>query len=103
MTEDGAFTVELAIAELRRGIDVRLANQEGQIALLYQRNELHERRADDHARLIEELEARLSAAEREQVTRAHLDNRFRHTLALLSLIATMASVAVGILIAFLGR
>ncbi|MFG2002947.1 hypothetical protein ACGFNU_27685 [Spirillospora sp. NPDC048911] len=101
MTEDGAFTLELAIAELRRDTDVRLANQEGRLALLAQSDELHERRADDQARLIEDLDARLSAAEREQVTRAHLDNRFRHTIALLSLIAAMASVAVAALIAFL--
>ncbi|GAA2586139.1 hypothetical protein SMC26_26745 [Actinomadura fulvescens] len=103
MTEDGAFTLELAISELRRGIDVRLATQEGQLALLCQRDESHERRADEQARLIEDIDARLSAAEREQVTRAHLDNRFRHTIALLSLLAATASVAAGILIALLGR
>ncbi|MEU5884217.1 hypothetical protein [Spirillospora sp. NPDC047279] len=103
MTEDGPITMELAISELRRDFDVRQANQEGRLALLYQRNELNERRTDDQARLIEELDARLSAAEREQVTRAHLDNRFRQTVALLSLIAAIASVGVGILVAFLGR
>ncbi|WP_157430593.1 hypothetical protein [Actinomadura macra] len=95
--------MELALSELRRDTDVQLANLEGQLALLFQRNELNELQARDQARQLNELEDRLSAAEREQVTRAHLDNRFRHTLALLSLIAAIASVAVALLTTMLSR
>ncbi|MBO2453991.1 hypothetical protein J4573_43365 [Actinomadura barringtoniae] len=95
--------MELALSELRRGIDVRLAGLEGQLALCCQRNELNERQAIDQSRLVDELETRLSTAEREQVTRGQLDNRFRQTVALLSLVATTASVAAGVLVALVGR
>ncbi|WP_067482592.1 hypothetical protein [Actinomadura hibisca] len=102
MIEEGPITVELALAELRRGVDVRLANLEGQLALLFQRNELHERQMADQTRLVAELEDRLSASEREQVTRGHLDNRFRHTVSLLSMLAAAASVAVALFATVLG-
>ncbi len=95
--------MELALSELRRGVDVRLAGLEGQLALLFQRNELNERQARDQSRLIDELEDRLGAAERDQVTRGHLDNRFRQTVALLSLLAATASVAVALLTTLVGR
>lgn len=95
--------MELALSELRRGIDVRLAGFEGRLALCCQRNELNERQSTDQSRLVDDLEARLSAAEREQVTRDQLDSRFRQTVALLSLVATTASVAVGVIVALVGR
>ncbi|MFC6929933.1 hypothetical protein ACFQHO_05980 [Actinomadura yumaensis] len=95
--------MELALSELRRGFDVRLANLEGQLALLFQRNELSERQLDAQTRQIGELEDRVGAIQREQVTRGHLDSRFRHTVALLSLIAASASVAVALLAAVLSR
>ncbi|GAA4105899.1 MULTISPECIES: hypothetical protein [Actinomadura] len=107
MTDDGPITgpitMELALAELRRGVDVRLAGLEGRMALLHQRADVQERRAEDQARLLEELGDRLVAIEREQVTRGHLDNRFRHTVALLSLLAAVASTVVGAAVALLGR
>ncbi|MDL4774952.1 MULTISPECIES: hypothetical protein [Thermomonosporaceae] len=103
MTEKGPITLELALAELRRGIEVRLAGLEGRIALLGQRDELHERQVADQAREIGELEDRVGAAERDQVTRGQLDNRFRHTVALLSLLAATASVAIGLLTTLLSR
>ncbi|HEX2315868.1 MAG TPA: hypothetical protein VHJ17_19135 [Thermomonospora sp.] len=84
--------VELAISELRRGLEVGMANVEGQIALLHQLQDHHERRVDEHARLLDELGERITAAERDQVTRGQLDTRFRHTVALLGLIVTAASV-----------
>lgn len=102
MTEE-APAIELAISELRRGVDVGLANIEGQLALLCQQNAQHERRADEHARLISELDDRLTLTERDQVTRGHLDSRFRHTVALLGLIVAAASVLVGLALAMLGR
>ncbi|QXJ20648.1 hypothetical protein AGRA3207_001398 [Actinomadura graeca] len=97
------MTMELALSELRRDTDVQLANLEGQLALLLQRNELNELQVRDQARQLGELEDRLSAAERDQVTRGQLDNRFRHTLALLSLIAAIASVAVALLTTMVSR
>ncbi|MQY08089.1 hypothetical protein [Actinomadura macrotermitis] len=103
MTEEGPITVELALSELRRGFDVRLAELEGRLTLMLQRSELRERQWDAQTRLIDELEARLMIAEREQVTRGQLETRFRHTVALLSLIATAASVVVGLLAALLSR
>lgn len=95
--------MELALAELRRGVEVRLANLEGRIALLCQRDELYERQVAEQARLIDDLEDRIGAAEREQVTRGQLDNRFRHTLALLSLLAATASVAIGLMTTLISR
>lgn len=86
--------VELAISELRRGLEVGMANVEGQLALLQHLHDHQARRVDEHARLLNELNERLSAAERDQVTRAQLDARFRHTIALLSLLVTAASVVV---------
>jgi hypothetical protein len=88
----GQAAVELAISELRRGLEVGMANVEGQIALLYQLQGHHERRMDEHTRLLDELGERLAASERDQVTRTQLETRFRHTVALLGLIVTAASV-----------
>ncbi|MBT2211193.1 MULTISPECIES: hypothetical protein [Actinomadura] len=96
MTEDGPFTLELALSELRRDHDVQIANLEGQFALLLQRNELHEQQARAHIRHIGELDDRLTAAERDQVTHAYLDKRFRHIMTVLSLLATTASVVVAL-------
>ncbi|SEG11533.1 hypothetical protein SAMN04489712_103271 [Thermomonospora echinospora] len=95
----GQAAVDLAIAELRRGLEVGMANVEGQIALLHQIQGHHERRVDEHTRLLDELGERLAAAERDQVTRAQLDSRFRHTVALLGLIVTAASVLASTLLA----
>ncbi|MEV4254585.1 hypothetical protein AB0J52_15655 [Spirillospora sp. NPDC049652] len=103
MTEEGPFTVELALAELRRGTDVRIAGLEGRIALLYQRDDLHDRRGDELSRQIQDLDDRLTAAEREQVTRGSLDTRFRHTVALLSLITAAAAVLATVVTALLSR
>lgn len=102
MTEE-APAIELAVSELRRGVDVGLANVEGQIALLYQQNAHYERRADEHARLIAELDDRLTTDERQQVTHDQLDTRFRHVIALLGLIAAAASVMVSAVIGLLGH
>ncbi|WP_242906441.1 hypothetical protein [Actinomadura terrae] len=96
MTEDGPFTLELALAELRRDLDVQIANLEGQFALLLQRIELHEQQARGHIRHIADLDDRITSAERNQVTHAYLDKRFRHTMTLLSLLAATASVVVAL-------
>jgi hypothetical protein len=94
-----ATAVELAISELRRGLEVGITNMEGQIALLQQLQEQHARRVDEHARLLDDLGERLTATERDQVTQTQLDTRFRHTIALLSLIFTAASVAATVVLA----
>ncbi|WP_433336089.1 hypothetical protein [Spirillospora sp. CA-294931] len=101
MTEEGPITLELALSELRRDIDVGMAGMEGRLALLFQRNELQERQVVEQARVIDELADRLATAEREQVTRGHLDNRFRHTVATLSMLAAAASAAVALVAIFL--
>ncbi|MCP2335887.1 hypothetical protein [Actinomadura rupiterrae] len=103
MTEEGSITVELALAELRRGIDVRSIELEGRLALLDQRDDLHDRRGDEFARQLQDLDDRLTRAEREQVTRAGLDARFRHTVALLSLITAAAAVLATVVAAYLAR
>lgn len=93
--------IELAISELRRGLEVGMANVEGQIALLHQVQEHTERRMDACTKLLDELSDRLAAAERDQVTRAQLEARFRHAVALLGLIATIASVVATVILALL--
>lgn len=103
LTEEGSITVELALAELRRGTDVRMTGLEGRLALLYQRDDLHDRRADELSRQLQDLDDRLTAAEREQVTRGSLDTRFRHTVATLSLITAAAAVLATVVTAFLAR
>jgi hypothetical protein len=102
MTKE-APAVELAISELRRDLDVGMANVEGQLALLHQLHAHQERNADAHSQLLNELEERLANAEREQVTREHLDTRFRHLVAVLGLVVTAASVAVSALLSVLGK
>lgn len=86
--------VELAILELRKSVEVGFAKVDGQLALVLQRTEQAERRADQHDRAIEELEDRMAAVERDQVTRAEMDERARRTLMILGLILTAAAIVV---------
>lgn len=94
---------EIALLELRRNVDVRLATVNGRLALLIQRSELNERRIDEQTRLLDELDARLAATEREQVTRGHLEVRFRHTVAVLMLIAAGVSALAATTVAIVGK
>ncbi|MFD0688921.1 hypothetical protein [Actinomadura fibrosa] len=103
MSEEGLSTIEIALLEMRRDLEVRLTNLEGQLALLHQRNEQSEREASDRAHQVGDIEDRLGTTEREQITRSHLDNRFRHTMALLSLIAASASAVIALLTILLSR
>jgi hypothetical protein len=95
MPGDAHTTVELALSELRRSVDVGLAKIEGQLALLLQRAEQADRRADAQAAQIADLDDRLGKVERDQVTRADLDERARRTLMILGLILTSASIVAG--------
>lgn len=100
VTDEPPTTLDLVLSELRRGIEVSFVTVNGRLALLLQLNEMNERRIEEQTRMIEELDARLTVAEREQVTQSHLDARFRHTVAILMLIAasTSAVAAVGFLL-----
>lgn len=55
MTPGDHPTVELALSELRRSVDVGLTEIRGQLALLLQRSEQAERRADQQDKEIEWL------------------------------------------------
>lgn len=102
MTED-APAVELAISELRRALEVRLAAVDGRLALLQQLDAQAERRIDEQAELLDELAERLATAEREQVTQAQLDSRFRHVLTIIGLLLTAASVVLTAVFTAVGR
>lgn len=102
MTED-APAVELAISELRRSLEVRLAAVDGRLALLQQLDAQTERRIDEQAELLDELAERLATAEREQVTQAQLDSRLRHALTIIGLLLTAASVVLTAVFTAVGR
>ena len=89
---DANPTVELALSELRRSVDVGLTEIRGQLALLLQRSEQAERRADQQAKELEDLESRLGKVERDAVTRADLEKRSGRTIAILSIIVAAVGV-----------
>ncbi|MFD0684517.1 hypothetical protein [Actinomadura fibrosa] len=95
MSKGGPRIIELAVLEMRRDAEVRLADMEGRLALLHQRNKHTEQQEIDWAHQVDDLVRRLNAAERVQVTRRNLDDRFRHTVAVLSLLAATASAITG--------
>lgn len=85
-------TVELALSELRRSVDVGLTEVRGQLALLLQRSDQGDRRADQHEKTIDVLEERLTRMERDTVTHADLDKKSSRTITVLSLIMTGVSI-----------
>lgn len=89
---DGSPSMELALSELRRSVDVGLAKLEGQLALLLQRSEQAERRADQQGKEIDALDVRLGKIEREAVTRDDLDGRSQRLIMILGIIVTVVSV-----------
>jgi len=89
---DQSSSMELAIAELSRKIDVGFTKTDGQLAVLLQRTEAMERRADQQARVIEDLQDRLGKVERDAVTRGDLDRRSGRTIALLSVVVAAVGV-----------
>lgn len=94
MAGDPNPTVELALSELRRSVDVGLAQIQGQLALLLQRAEQADRRADQQDARMKELDERLGKVESDRVTRADLDERSRRTLTVLGLLLMAASIIV---------
>jgi len=89
---DQSSSMELAIAELSRKIDFGFTKTDGQLAVLLQRTEAMERRADQQARVIEDLQDRLGKVERDAVTRGALDRRSGRTIALLSVVVAAVGV-----------
>jgi hypothetical protein len=89
---DQPSSMELAIADLTRQVQVGFAKVDGQLAVLLQRTEAMERRADQQARAIEDLQDRLGKVEREAVTRGDLDRRSGRTIALLSVVVAAVGV-----------
>jgi hypothetical protein len=70
---EGGASVELALSELRRSVDVGLTSVDGKLALLLQRADAQDRRADEQAAELRAHDARLDEVERQAVTRADLD------------------------------
>jgi hypothetical protein len=89
---DQSSSMELAIADLTRQVQVGFAKVDGQLAVLLQRTEAMERRADQQARAIEDLQDRLGKVERDAVTRGDLDRRSGRTIALLSVVVAAVGV-----------
>ena len=89
---DQSSSMELAIADLTRQVQVGFTKTDGQLAVLLQRTEAMERRADQQARAIEDLQDRLGKVERDAVTRGDLDRRSGRTIALLSVVVAAVGV-----------
>lgn len=66
-------SVELALAELKRTLDVGFTKTDGQLALLLQRTEAVERRVGAQDAAIDRLDVRVDEVEATRVTRADLD------------------------------
>ncbi|MFD0689727.1 hypothetical protein [Actinomadura fibrosa] len=94
---------EKAVMDMRRDLEVRLADLESRIALLRQHNDHNQRHACDRGHQVDDLQDRLDATERVQVTRSGLDQRFRRAIALLSLLAAAASAVAALLAVLLSR
>lgn len=89
---DQSISMELAIADLTRQVQVGFTKTDGQLAVLLQRTEAMERRADQQAGAIEDLQDRLGKVERDAVTRGDLDRRSGRTIALLSVVVAAVGV-----------
>ncbi|WP_214327834.1 hypothetical protein [Nonomuraea sediminis] len=98
----------LALAKLSEITAVGLAEIKGQIALLLQRADHADWRVDELAKRLDAdrganeqraaaVEARLDAVERDQVTRSQLAERTRHIIAIVSVIVTVAGVAIALI------
>ncbi len=92
---DDPLALEMAISELRRSVDVGIARIEGQLALLIQRAEQTDRRADQQAQAIDDLDDRVAKVERDAVTHVDLDKRAQRIIAILGVIVSVAAVILG--------
>ncbi|MFB4284837.1 hypothetical protein ACBJ59_56885 [Nonomuraea sp. MTCD27] len=98
----------LALAEVRRLLEVGFAQVNGQIALLLQQLEQVN---DQHAKLAQRveqdraaaetrdaaMEARLDAVEREAVTRTQLADRTKQIIAVVGLLVTVAGAVIALI------
>lgn len=100
-------SVELALAELTRKIDVGFAKVDGQLALLIQRTQAMEARADGQDAALSTLDDRVDKVEATSVTRAEMDERAKRTLQVVAIIVAVLGAATGsgtaLLIAFVTR
>ncbi|GGK91169.1 hypothetical protein Ppa06_58400 [Planomonospora parontospora subsp. parontospora] len=108
MNEQPPADVALALAELRRLVEVGFEKTSGQTALILQRLDHVDGR---HAELAEQvkkdrdaaearhmvLENRLDAVEREAVTSAQLADRTRQIIAIVGLMVTIAGAVIALI------
>ncbi|WP_017601659.1 hypothetical protein [Nocardiopsis lucentensis] len=80
---------------LRRTIEVGLAQVSGRLDVILQRLEHQAARTDEHARRLEELDARLDDVERVTVTREDMDTRATRTIAVTAVVVTGIGIVVG--------
>ncbi|WP_440100013.1 hypothetical protein [Streptosporangium sp. H16] len=108
MNDQPAADVALALAELRRLVEVGFERTSGQTALILQRLDhvdgRHAELADqvrkdrDVAEARDEaLESRVEAIERDAVTRAQLADRTRQIIAIVGLMVTLAGVIIALI------
>lgn len=84
--------IDAVLAEFRRMTEVSLTRIEGQLALLIQRQDQQDRRADAHDSRLAALDTRLDLVERTQVTRSDMEERSRRTVAWMGVVMAIVSV-----------
>lgn len=84
--------LEGVLADFRRTAEVSLARIEGALALLLQRQEQSERRADAQDAVLAKLDTRIDQVERSHVTRDDLDKRSQRTIAWMGVIVGIVSI-----------
>ncbi|MFF4417109.1 hypothetical protein ACFYY8_31700 [Streptosporangium sp. NPDC001559] len=105
-------TVDGALAEIRRLVEVGFERTNGQNALILQRLDHADGRHAELAKRVDAdrtageardqaLETRLDALERDVVTRAQLADRTRQILAIVGLLVTAAGVLIPIIISLI--
>lgn len=97
--------LELAILGMRGSVDVRLTEITGALALLNQRSEAADRRADEREKAHEErmtelakrittVDERLDIVERTAVTKTDLDNKGKRTVSVVAVIVSVAGLII---------
>lgn len=82
----------MELALLKSELMLSLTRIEGQLALLIQRQDQQDRRADAHDTRLSTLDSRLDVVERNQVTRADMEERSRRTVAWMGLVMATVSI-----------
>ena len=91
---DPPTDLALSLSEMKRSLDVGLTAIRGQLDVILQRLESSDRRADEHAQRLAAQEERLRVVERESVTQGQLSARFKQVVGVVTLLVTIAGVAV---------